>query len=243
MSHKFAYGAGKYMTCVCGAEQDVVLHEGKATRLYRTGAAAAWSEVVAPCSKRAALMPPLEPKAQADPEATTRFAAALQSAYPEAFAPEIIDGDNVDDAAAMVDLSIAFTPVLATRDSMCPADVAELDGGRYRVFGEQTLDISAASLKVMRARYLLTRSAIVRRLPTMGDVDRRRIERAFWPRGDVPWVPPAGSPLAEQLATGEPIVIQRDGDGDVDIVAVFNALATPGEKVPDVCPTLPKEMP
>ena len=91
----------------------------------------------------------------------------LAENFPESFGPEVVDGCNVVDIAReMVDLSVAYGPVIHRRDSLIASDVAELEGGRYRVFiaDDQlsTLDVSADALKVMRARWLLWRGMIVR---------------------------------------------------------------------------------
>ena len=169
----------------------------------------------------------------------------LAENYPESFGPEVVDGCNVVDIAReMVDLTVAHSPVIHRRDSLIASDVAELEGGRYRVFiaDEQssTLDVSADALKVMRARWLLWRGPILRSWHDLHARVQESLSREFF-LGDMPWIPPKGSPL-DRLARGEtsnPLTIPRDGDAPVDVAALFTTLATPGAEVPAVCPTIP----
>ena len=249
-THKYTFDqARSYSVCRCGAEQDMVVRAGAALRLYRKAPKEAWAEAIGPCPKSAGVIAPPSPApAPPPPRAASTAVAGLESAlrkqFPAAFEPELIDGYDVEQAAKAVMLDVAFSPVLDRRDARIPVDAVALGDGSYRVFRKeksgagQPIDVSAESLRVMRARFLLVQGAAIRRLPTMDPEQRQWVEKTFFPRGDVPWVPPAGSPLAEQAWTGEPIVIPREGDGEVDIVAVFRALATPGGAVPAVCPVL-----
>ena len=91
----------------------------------------------------------------------------------EAKDPEIIDGTNIKDVLDVVDLSIAHSPVIPFRapDHVSPAEslrsaveAIETEGGGYilRDCPTMTHPVSADALKRMRARYLLTRGAVMR---------------------------------------------------------------------------------
>ena len=100
----------------------------------------------------------------------------------EAKDPEIIDGTNIRDVLDAVDLSIAHSPVIPFRaaDHVSPeesmrgaVEAIETEGGCYilRDCPSFAHPVSADSLKLMRARYLLTRGAAMR--PRMDALFRR----------------------------------------------------------------------
>lgn len=249
-THSFAYRDGAAsMTCVCGAEQELRLVDGKAARMYRASTTAAWGRAIDVCPKYVA--PVVSESQTSGPEESSLVSglmAALEKEYPDAFAPEIVDGSDVEKTAAMVDLTAACSPVLPHRapkdplsgvgDALLPVECSPLDGDMYRVyFAEGPRDVSADQVKIMRARFLLRKGELSRVLITMNDqVRRQRLMELY----QIHWVPPAGSPLAA-MAQGRVrmISIPRDGDAPVDIMAVMKALSAPGGEIPTVCPTLP----
>jgi hypothetical protein len=171
---------------------------------------------------------------------------ALRKANPGMFEPEVIDGHDVEKAADNVMLDVAYSPVLEHRSDLRPVEVVALGGGRYRIYGkdaggfEKVSDVLATDLKIMRARYLLRRGELLGALPYVDNETRQRVERTFWPKGDVPYIPPAGSPLAEMGLTGQPITMKRVDGAEVDFAALHRLLSTPGAQVPEVAPTLPR---
>lgn len=263
-THTFAYSQkSPYAACTCGVEQDMALQDGKAVRLYRAPGLA-WSPTVAICPKYVApVEQPIPEDSYAAPDIRVAAAvavqeqagargegslvAALRKANPGMFEPEIIGGTDVDEAAKMVDLTVACSPVLrACRGgifprsweesaALVPLEAMPLDGDRYRVFYEEgPRDEPVEVVKVMRARYLLQRAEIAKALYHMDSRDRERWARLY----KITWLPPKDSPLHKQMMTGEPISIKREGDAPVDMLAVLRALSTPGAEVPAVCPTI-----
>ncbi len=100
----------------------------------------------------------------------------------EAKDPEIIAGTDIRDVLDSVDLSIAHSPVIPYRamnhispeESMRGAvEAIETEGGCYilRDCPAFAHPVSADKLKRMRARYLLTRGAVMR--PRMDALFRR----------------------------------------------------------------------
>ncbi len=83
----------------------------------------------------------------------------------EAADPEIIGGTNIKDVLFAVELSIAHTPVIPYRGGGMrdAVEAIETEGGGYllRDCPGITHAVSADTLKRMRARYLLTKNAIV----------------------------------------------------------------------------------
>ena len=97
---------------------------------------------------------------------------ALKEQFPEAFAPEIINGTDVTEASIHVLLSVAYSPVIPDRHGIIPCEVTELDqdapetAKKYRIYfprgyprgngqpsvytGQQ--DVTADELRVMRSR-------------------------------------------------------------------------------------------
>ena len=274
-THQWAYrSSGKYMTCPCGAEQDVRLVDAKPARFYRMPPGD-WARSVAVCPVRARVTPPPEEPAAAEPdlpmaptvdwrptetipedyyalEVPTRpeksLRTLLEEQYPEVFAPEIIDGCDVEKAAEALDLDIACSPVLPHRaprdplacagDTLIPVEATPLGEGMYRVYyHEGPRDVDAESVKIMRARFLLQRGALSRALYQMDPDLRGR----WMQRYRITWMPPAGSPLAALVQSGSrgPITIKIEEGKSVDFVALMRTLAAPGAAVPEVCPALP----
>lgn len=255
-THSFAYGAsGEVMVCPCGAECQLVLRDKKAVRVYRAGADAAWGEAIGVCSKYVPPAPPPPVPVAPDPHSTDApgdafggLLAALREQHPEAFAPEMIGRSDVDEAANDVMLDVAYSPVLPHRlpadplssvgDALLPVEATALGEDKYRVYlPEGPRDVDAATLRVMRARYLLTRGELARALYSMGPQAREKWARLY----HITWLPPAGSPLATMIQSGQsgPISIPRDGDKPIDVAALTRVLSTPGAAIPAVCPTLP----
>lgn len=212
--------------------------------------------------------PKPEPRARRTREQRQRDREEMAKANPDlaaagAFDAEIISGCDVEDAAEDVDLTIAFSPVLPRalprsvggiygpgcsleeqqHAAMIPVEVAEIGDGRYRVYGSRfgvystgpdMCEVGADELRVMRARFLLQRGALQKQLPRLGKETRERWMRLY----HIAWMPPEGSPLAEQIQTAAVITIPRHGDEPVDFLAVMRALSTPGAVVPDTCPVI-----
>jgi len=173
------------------------------------------------------------------------FADTLRKAFPDAFKPEIIDGADVATVAReMVDLTIAFSPVVARRDSIDAVGVTPLDNGRFRVdaLWETTglpMEVDAAGLAVMRARYLLLRGLLTRSLSSMDYDTHRAVVRRFF-QGVEPWAPAPRSPLA-RMGAGPLTITVPDGVGieGIDWTALMGALAGEGGEVPAVVPVRP----
>lgn len=289
-THSFAYRDGaSCMTCLCGAEQELRLVDGKAARMYRASSAVPWCRAIDVCSQ---YVPPAPPKAEEpaspwqmepvqmmpgldfnepripeddyarpdpdappnrDPTLLESFEKALKEQYPEAFAPEIVDGSDVEKTAEMVDLDIECSPVLPHRsptdplsgpgDTLIPVECSALGEGMYRIYyPEGPRDVPADTVKRMRARFLLRRGELSRALI---EKDGDPVVKQRWMKlYRIPSVPPAGSPLAAMMqGRVRMISIPRDGDAPVDFAAVMKALSTPGGEVPKVCPTLPANEP
>lgn len=255
-THAFAYGADNVMRCPCGAEQELKLVDGKAARVYRADAATPWGPAIAVCPKYVPPAPPAPPPAKEASKEQGGLAKALTDALrkqnPGMFEPEIIDGCDVEKAAEDVMLDVACSPVLRrARAGVCPEsderaaamvpiEVSPLGGDMYRVFFEEgPRDMPAEMVKIMRARFLLQRQALSKALYQMHEPARSRWAKLY----NITWLPPEGSPLHQQMMTGEVITIPRDGDAPVDFLAVMKQLSTPGATIPAVCPTLPQEPP
>jgi hypothetical protein len=199
----------------------------------------------------APVAPPVEPASEAlAAPVTTSVLDTIRKAYPELDAPEIIDGcDVAQTAATMVNLSIAYSPVLPARESFLPVEATPLDGGQYRVYVKrgqyhsivavEAIDVSEADLKVMRARYLLRRGELLKIYPAMDPEVQRGIRDRFF-GGTMPWMPPAGSPLADMT---EPITMKRTDGAPIDWKALLTTLTTPGAKPPEVAPVVKPTLP
>lgn len=173
------------------------------------------------------------------------FADTLRQAYPDAFKPEIIDGSDVATVAReMVDLTIAFSPVVARRDGIDAVDVTALDNGRFRVdalweSNGLPMEVDASGLAIMRARYLLLRGVLTRSLSEMDHTERRAVIHRFF-RGVEPWTPAPGSPLARMGAGPITMAIPAGvGIEAIDFGALMGALAGEDGEVPDVVPVRP----
>jgi hypothetical protein len=167
---------------------------------------------------------------------TSSLVAALEEQFPEAFAPEIINGSDVEEAAENVMLDVAFTPVIPVRDSMVPCAAVELDqGGKYRVFppanlaaadGHAPQDVTASVLRVMRARYILTRNYLQWNFDTLPpNVQRAALQMFF--DGKPPWTPVAGSRMANIPTSGLSIPL-KPGQTHADLIAEMFAEAGAG---------------
>jgi len=112
---------------------------------------------------------------------------------------DVIDGVRVRDVVDDVMLDIAFSPVILSpvQDHYScapprPADVIQLGNGMYGVVrgvGEQANyeTVTADTLKLMRARYLLLRDHFYKRLPDMAHSTRQKVLAYFFPDGA--WIP------------------------------------------------------
>ena len=110
-----------------------------------------------------------------------------------------------DQVAACVDavmLDVEHTPVIEKPGSAEPTEVTKRADGTYALTYRNVCDLSRvvyedvteADLKIMRARYLVTRGALYKRLPSMGREERNRTLHNFFPGGV--WTPREGSTLA-----------------------------------------------
>lgn len=219
-THSFAYGKGRYAACECGVEEDLMEREGKLVRLYRAPGGE-WSEGAAMCPKYVA-----PPPAAAPP--TPVFL----------FDDEVIDGAKVADYAAMVELDIAYSPVLPLPGEEkpdgvfgpgvyhwnTPVEVTPTQGGSYMLaptdrLGNPTLaraypllvaegTVSPETLKVWRARYLLRRGAWAKKVHTLPNGERQQVAHAF----DLGAVLAMGdSPLGKLLRGAVKAIEIRDG--------------------------------
>lgn len=211
-THSFAYRDGSScMTCLCGAEQELRLVDGKAARMYRLTSTAAWGRAIDVCAKYVPPAPPKVEKPKARKEAGNvlgGFTAALKEQYPEVFASEIVDGSDVEKTAEIVDLSVACSPVLPHRaprdplsgmgDTLNPVECSPLGGDMYRVYYvEGPRDVSADEVRVMRARFLLRKGELSRALI---EKDGDPVVKERWMKlYGITYLPPAGSPLATMM--------------------------------------------
>jgi len=258
-THAFAFApSATYATCACGAERDLVIRHGMTARIYRMQRTDTWSSDIVACPKSAGVKaPPPDPVKPAPPApftatdpGPTRPISVWLGDQGHVIDPEFIDGHDVVRTAGMVDLSIECSPVVYRSGSMLACDVTPLDDGKYRVHVHPeedsrsaglVLDLDAASVRVMRARWLLLRGNFMRDAARMDPRTRAVVERSLFPRGNVPWIPPVDSPLDKMAQGGVPYIsIPRDGDAPIDFGAVMSMLSTPGAEVPAVCPVLPR---
>lgn len=151
-------------------------------------------------------------------EPTTGFVKAFEKAFPEAFAPEIINGCDVEKAAEDVMLDVAYSPVLVTKDlKELPCECVLLENGDYRVYYENiTLELKPREVQVMRARYLLRRGELYRMLPHMDPEVRRRVEQ-IWFDGHA-FVPAEGSILRQVTDSGNPATIELNGRNPFEVI-------------------------
>lgn len=130
--------------------------------------------------------------------------AAIERTIPA----EIIDGQNVKDAAEMVMLDIAFSPVVerpaGDEVSLClnPPRTSQVEqrGDRYLIVRPEQRDfewVDEVSLKIMRARYLLLRGYYYKQLRRLSHPVRQQVLGLYFDGGV--YVPPEGSELAKLL--------------------------------------------
>lgn len=247
----------------CGAESEVRLVDGRVQRSFRRPGGEWLPELL--CLRPAAANPPpvQAPAASKPSDAVSGIVAVLKKQYPEAFAPEIIGGHDVREAAKSVDLDVECSPVLWRQGSRHPAQVSLLEDGRYRVHPSEDdlenwsytsgtyVDVSAEELRVMRARFLLVRAELYRTLHLLPPKMRETIESLFFPGGV--FVPASGSRLAEVMATGQPLTIQLE-NGKTHAQVLAELLAEAGEERSNIvfagedgklytAPLVPSDMP
>jgi len=118
----------------------------------------------------------------------------LKSLIKEAVGEETIDGANVEETAEMVDLDIAYSPVVTGRISddfhlhtiPQPEPVKISDNGRYYIPRTDPPDfefISKESMKVMRARYLLLRGFYANNIDSFSYSEQQQILAWYFPGG------------------------------------------------------------
>lgn len=179
--HAYGYrGLSRFMTCFCGAEQDVTTRDGAVVRRYRSAGAETWRENDDPCAR----------DATKDPAPPTTAARAIEldnvtKVYGKPYIEpekEVIGITPLETIIAKLDLQQGFSPVLPMagpfvldevqllgwRRFNLPVAVTMLSGGGYALHPTDLDDrpvlvsplstYSAAAIKVMRARYVLQRS-------------------------------------------------------------------------------------
>lgn len=121
---------------------------------------------------------------------------------------------RVKDATSMVDLTVAFTPVLPLRTGSHPAanvpvKVKQDEDGFYLLqwYGAPAEKVTAEQLRSMRARYILRHNDYYSRLPMMGPRERDRIIETFF-NGQAVFMLGALELTAETLKSDGPT---RDG--------------------------------
>lgn len=102
-------------------------------------------------------------------------------------------------------LDVEFSPVIEKAGSTETTEVTRREDGTYALTHRNALvldavayeAVSEADLKVMRARYLVTRGESYKRLRSMSQDERNRTLRTFFPGGV--WVPREGSEMSEAM--------------------------------------------
>jgi hypothetical protein len=113
--------------------------------------------------------------------------------------------EQVAACADAVMLDVAFSPVIEKPGSTETTEVTKRDDGSYALTYRNALvldavayePVSEADLKVMRARYLVTRGEKYKQIRSMPDDDRNEALRTFFPGGV--WVPAENSELAAAM--------------------------------------------
>lgn len=194
--------AGTGSVCAhCGAESEVVLVSGTAVRRFRRPGGEWLAELV--CLSAPAPEPP--PRVHNDPTPITFVPGGGFIVGPE---DETIDGASLNDTVKMVDLSVAFSPVLviggeflpqglyvgSERELNVPVEVQLVEGGygllHEDLFGRPTIHAPLAPLGPdviarMRCRYLLQRGAWTKKILTLAPREQERVAAAF----AISWVP------------------------------------------------------
>jgi len=110
--------------------------------------------------------------------------------------------DRVKACVDAVMLDIAFTPVLEKAGARDPTEVTRREDGTYWLTYRNACcpdlvhyeAVREEDLKVMRARYLVTRADVYTRLRSMGNEEREHALRVFFNGGT--WVPQERSALS-----------------------------------------------
>lgn len=113
--------------------------------------------------------------------------------------------DQVKDCVDMVMLDVGFSPVIERAGSTETTEVTKREDGTYALTYRNALvldavnyeDVSEVDLKVMRARYLVTRGESYKRLRSMPQDERKNTLRTFFPGGVS--IPREGSALSEAM--------------------------------------------
>ena len=132
------------------------------------------------------------------------LAGLMRAADKMAGPPLTIDGMSAEDAAAMVDLKVAYTPIVMEswgdeRDRFqIPQPVkVQRDGLRYAAIWPERHDfewLDNGRLRVCRARFLLMRGFFYKNFRTYSHPEQQKI--LVWYFGGQMWQPKAGSELA-----------------------------------------------
>jgi hypothetical protein len=113
--------------------------------------------------------------------------------------------EQVAECVEAVMLDVEFSPVIEKAGSTETTEVTRRDDGSYALTYRNALvldavayeAVSESDLKVMRARYLVTRGESYKRLRSMPQDERKVTMRTFFPGGV--WVPREGSELSEAM--------------------------------------------
>lgn len=113
--------------------------------------------------------------------------------------------EQVRDCVDAVMLDVAFSPVIEKAGSTETTEVTRREDGTYALTYRNALvldsvayeAVSEADLKVMRARYLVTRGESYKRLRSMPQDERNHTINTFFPGGV--WVPREGSAMSEAM--------------------------------------------
>lgn len=126
--------------------------------------------------------------------------------------------DQVAECVDAVMLDVEFTPVLESPTAKDPTEVTKDEAGNYRLtyrnamFPDATVyePVTEGALKVMRARYLVTRGNHYRSLPALPRDERNRVLDGFF--GGSAWTPKAGTDLARKMGMAEPLTYEAAED-------------------------------
>lgn len=109
---------------------------------------------------------------------------------------------QVDACVHAVDLDIAYTPVLDRPGSTQPVEVAREGDGAFSLVWRNALSgaeyrepVEVEALRLMRARYLVTRGEVFRSLNVVSPEQRAHDAQTF----NIPFAPEPGSPMAKRL--------------------------------------------
>jgi len=125
----------------------------------------------------------------------------LQGAADDALRQETIDGVSIAEVLELVDLDVAYSPVVEHAvdgdwpmpEQLSVTPLVKRDDGRYEArhqtdSGPTFEFLDAESVRVMRARYLLCRDHFAKSIEQYGYRDQQRILADFFPEGL--WRPP-----------------------------------------------------